>query len=164
MSSVDDDGLSDWDITDDLYDGYSRGSDDVEYEGVECIRATLKAVLIRLEGSQAERWLPKKGLRPSSDVKDVGDTGTLRIHTWAAKMWGEESALVRETKAVKEQVSIEGVVALQGTSKAVLISLADGREIWVPRSHILESSEVKEDPDSGTLTITRWMAEQKGLA
>lgn len=58
------------------------------------------------------------------------------------------------------------VVVLRETEKAILVRTEDGEEAWVPKSQILaEGTTVSSDPDEvGTLSIPRWLAEEKGLA
>jgi hypothetical protein len=38
----------------------------------------------------------------------------------------------------------------------------DPGKCWLPKSQITEDSEVYEVGDEGTLTITEWLAEQRG--
>ena len=46
----------------------------------------------------------------------------------------------------------------------IVIELLDGeRKHWIPKSQIVESSEVKDWNDSGMLHITQWLAEQMGI-
>lgn len=44
-----------------------------------------------------------------------------------------------------------------------LLCLIDGEEIWIPKSQITDDSEVYETGTEGTLVVTEWIAEQKGL-
>lgn len=60
-------------------------------------------------------------------------------------------------------VTIEDVEAIAETEGAILCDI-DGDEIWIPKSQIDESSEVSDDQDVGTLVVSRWIAEKKGLA
>jgi len=39
----------------------------------------------------------------------------------------------------------------------------NGRVEWIPKSQIVEDSEVQEEGDRGTLVITEWLAIKKGL-
>lgn len=49
------------------------------------------------------------------------------------------------------------------TEKALLVIFEDGTEKWVPKSVILEGSEVTEEGDEGTLRVKRWFAEKEEL-
>jgi hypothetical protein len=50
----------------------------------------------------------------------------------------------------------------QRTSKAILVKYC-GEEHWIPQSQIHEDSEVYAEGHTGTLIVSRWIAEQKGL-
>jgi hypothetical protein len=64
---------------------------------------------------------------------------------------------------VREPFEIYDCVAVAETDAALLVDV-DGEETWFPKSHISEESEVQHEGDAGTLIVTRWIAEQKGLA
>lgn len=59
-------------------------------------------------------------------------------------------------------IRIENVRVVHATDKALLCEI-DGDETWIPKSQISADSEVSEAGDEGTLIITEWIAEQKGL-
>ena len=61
-----------------------------------------------------------------------------------------------------DEVRIEGVKALRATERAFLVRI-EGEEHWFPQSQICDDSEVYKAGDEGTLVITRWIAQQKGL-
>jgi len=48
------------------------------------------------------------------------------------------------------------------TADAILCVI-DEEKHWIPKTQILEDSDVKEQGDEGTLLITQWIAEQKEL-
>ena len=54
-------------------------------------------------------------------------------------------------------------MALRETGQAILC-VVRGRELWIPQSQITDDSEVWRAGHKGRLVITRWLAEQKGLA
>lgn len=66
--------------------------------GVTCIRETDAAILVRGPGLSSdpfgvqdpneEAWFPKSQLHGRTEVKDVGDEGTLVITTWLAEKKG----------------------------------------------------------------------------
>ena len=62
----------------------------------------------------------------------------------------------------KDKVSIEDVTCLKSTEKACLC-LIGTEEMWIPQSQIDDDSEVCTEGDEGTLVISQWIAEQKGL-
>ncbi len=61
-------------------------------------------------------------------------------------------------------VSLDDSRVVKATDKAVLVEY-EGEEYWLPRSQIVvEESEVYDvEGDHGTLVITEWIAQQKGL-
>jgi len=61
-----------------------------------------------------------------------------------------------------EGVEIEGEV-LAVTDKAILLNLENGGQEWIPKSQILDGEEFPDKGDHIELTITTWIAEQKGL-
>ena len=66
-----------------------------------------------------------------------------------------------------QPVSIEDAVAIRETDKALLVRVgADGddqKEVWIPKSQILDDSEVFEMGGEGTLVVPRWIVEEKEL-
>lgn len=62
----------------------------------------------------------------------------------------------------KDVVHIDGVVCKHETD-AALLCVIDGDEHWIPKSQIDDDSEVYEKDGEGTLVVTQWIAEQKGL-
>lgn len=49
------------------------------------------------------------------------------------------------------------------SSDGALLCLIEGEEIWIPKSQITDDSEVYKIGTEGTLVITDWIAEKKGL-
>lgn len=62
-----------------------------------------------------------------------------------------------------EVVEIPDCFADRETDAAMLVLLANDEEIWIPKSHVDDASEVYKAGHNGTLVITKWIAEQKGL-
>ncbi len=67
-------------------------------------------------------------------------------------------------------VAFEGVtaLALAESGKAIKVQLKDGRVLWVPNSQVHDNSEIYAEGkvikgSPGTLVLTTWIAEQKGL-
>lgn len=54
--------------------------------------------------------------------------------------------------------------------KAFLIDFGDSEPLWIPKGHVKPSTkndegiEVKTDLENGTIVMTEWIAQQKGLA
>lgn len=66
----------------------------------------------------------------------------------------------------EEWVTVNDVVCMKATDLALLCELPDGREVWIPQSHIGDDSEVYDDSDNnrGKLVITAWLAKQKSIS
>jgi len=62
-----------------------------------------------------------------------------------------------------EVLVIEDCYAENETPKALLVRLPDDEEVWIPKGHIDDDSEVYERGHNGKLVITKWIAQQKGL-
>lgn len=45
----------------------------------------------------------------------------------------------------------------------VLVQTSDGKEVWIPQSAIHDDSEIWKKGDHGTLIVSAYIAEQKGL-
>ncbi len=48
------------------------------------------------------------------------------------------------------------------TEKALLVRV-EVEEVWIPKGQIHDDSEVYREGDTGTLIVSLWIAEQKGL-
>jgi hypothetical protein len=59
-------------------------------------------------------------------------------------------------------VEFENAECIKETDLAILVVI-DGEEYWIPRSQMSDESDVYGEGQSGTLIITEWIAEQKGL-
>lgn len=68
----------------------------------------------------------------------------------------------RDDDREPELVTIENVRAVAASSLALCVQIGDDVE-WIPESQIHADSEVFEVGHFGTLVITRWIAEKKGL-
>ncbi len=50
------------------------------------------------------------------------------------------------------------------SDKALLVLLEDAEEaIWLPKSQIADADDYSKGDENGTISITRWLAEQKKL-
>jgi hypothetical protein len=61
-----------------------------------------------------------------------------------------------------ETVSIDNVRCIKETH-AALLCVIDDEEVWIPKSQISDDSEVYDEGSSGTLIISEWIANEKGL-
>ena len=59
-------------------------------------------------------------------------------------------------------VAFEDVTSTSDTPLA-LYCYIEGKSVWIPKSQIHDDSEVYRKNQTGTLIISRWIAEQKGL-
>ena len=60
------------------------------------------------------------------------------------------------------KVSFDDAVCIQETRLAILVCV-DGKQAWIPQSHVDDDSEVWKKGDSGTLVISEWAAIKNGL-
>jgi hypothetical protein len=62
-------------------------------------------------------------------------------------------------------VAFDNAKVSKMTDLALLVSIDDGEEMWIPKSQVSPDSEVFDDGEnsSGKLVITEWIATQKGL-
>lgn len=49
------------------------------------------------------------------------------------------------------------------TDLAVLLNLADGEEVWIPMTQVVDYTESLSEGETCDVEITRWVADQKGL-
>ena len=61
-----------------------------------------------------------------------------------------------------DDVELEYTKIKHATNKAALF-IVDGEDLWLPFTQIVEV-EGEADEDGGSVTITGWIASQKGLA
>ncbi|TWT58961.1 hypothetical protein KOR42_23480 [Thalassoglobus neptunius] len=61
-------------------------------------------------------------------------------------------------------VEIEVVEVIRMTDAAMLVEDENGEEVWIPYSQIQDSDSVSEGDCNVTLTVTRWIAEEKDLS
>jgi hypothetical protein len=58
--------------------------------------------------------------------------------------------------------TFEDIKCHRDTPDAILVRV-EGKEVWIPKSHIHDDSEVFKKGTDGRLIISQWIAEQKGL-
>jgi hypothetical protein len=49
------------------------------------------------------------------------------------------------------------------TEKALLVRFEDGEELWIPLSQVADPDEYHAEMGGGTISITEWLARQKGF-
>ncbi len=52
---------------------------------------------------------------------------------------------------------------LHETDKALCVRLEDGEEIWLPKSQISDPENYAAGDQNCTISVSQWIAEQKGL-
>lgn len=60
-----------------------------------------------------------------------------------------------------EGVRVGGVMCVWETERA-LKCVVEGEEVWVPKSVVLEESEVREEGEEGDLVVERWFGVERG--
>lgn len=59
-------------------------------------------------------------------------------------------------------VEFHSAICKKETDSALLVEI-DDKEYWIPKSQLHPDSEVQEEDDTGTITMSEWIAKQKGL-
>jgi hypothetical protein len=136
--------------------GNSRSRTFEEFEDVEILKETARAILCRFPGGR-ERWVPISQT-PQGFEWEVGKTQTIEVSEWLVSQpdWDAE-------KEPEEDARVEDVVCLRETAKAIEVRVAGGDPIWMPKSHVRTTSAVQGDGDRGTLVCSLWIGQQKGL-
>lgn len=62
-----------------------------------------------------------------------------------------------------DYVHLDVAKILKRTEAALLVRLEDGSEHWLPLSQVSDESDYDEGDLDCTVSITRWLAEQRGL-
>ena len=52
---------------------------------------------------------------------------------------------------------------LKETDKAFLVRLPDEEEVWIPYSQIADYEDYNAGDEDGELSVTEWIAKEKGL-
>jgi len=77
---------------------------------------------------------------------------------------GQEEQQKRKPYGRQKEPAYEcDALAIHATEKALLVDIQGEGEHWIPLSQIEEDSEVQQEGDQGILTITGWIAKQKGF-
>lgn len=60
-------------------------------------------------------------------------------------------------------VHLEKCVVRRLTDKAALVEY-EGERVWIPLSQIADPDDLEAGPDEVTVSVTDWIADQKGLS
>lgn len=63
----------------------------------------------------------------------------------------------------EEWVHLDVALVVRETEAAFLFRLDDDSEYWIPKSQVSEADKYKEGDEDVSLSISEWVAEQKGL-
>ena len=67
----------------------------------------------------------------------------------------------------RAKIELEDCTCERESAKACFIYIGDGpkagQTVWIPKSQIDDDSEVYREGDTGSLVISEWIAEEKGL-
>jgi len=61
-------------------------------------------------------------------------------------------------------IHLDVVEIARETDKAFKLVLEDGEEVWIPKGQISDPEDYKEGDRNCSISITEWIAEQKGIA
>ena len=119
-----------------------------------------KAILCKFKDG-TERWVPVSQMEDDGgDLPEGGTTGDLSVTQWIVDQWADESAPANPRNAL---VSVSDVVALRETQRGLQVRAGSGEAVWLARSQVHATSDVKFDGDRGTLVVPKWVADEKGL-
>lgn len=62
-----------------------------------------------------------------------------------------------------EYIHLDVEKILQETDKAFLVRLEDGTELWLPFSQVADYEDYEAGDKNCTISITEWLARQKGI-
>jgi hypothetical protein len=65
--------------------------------------------------------------------------------------------------SASEWVHLEVAEILRETVDTFLLHLEGGEEVWVPKSQVADANDYKAGDGYCTISVTRWLADQKGL-
>jgi hypothetical protein len=67
----------------------------------------------------------------------------------------------------RNKVELEDCLCINASKLAIQVEIGDGPKtgevLWIPNSQVDDDSEVWKKGDKGTLIVSEWIAEQKGL-
>ena len=61
-------------------------------------------------------------------------------------------------------VHLEVEKIVKETDSAFLLRLEDGEELWIPKSQIADPDDYTEGDEDATISITEWIARERGLS
>lgn len=61
-------------------------------------------------------------------------------------------------------IHLEDVTVVRETDRAFLLRLDDDSEHWIPKNQVSEPDTYEEGDEGVTVSISEWIAEQKGIA
>lgn len=65
---------------------------------------------------------------------------------------------------MSDYVHLDVEKVLKRTDKALLVRLEDGNEQWLPLSQVSDEDDYDEGDEDCTISVTLWLAEQRGLS
>ena len=151
-----DDGGVPWETLEDLED-HIMSVDGIDHGEVRCTAETAKAILCEFPDG-AKRWVPISHVKPNSEVHKKGDVGELVVSSWLSKKWedGDDNNEV-------EAVVFAGCTVMEHSDKAIRVMVPNKGTHWFPRTQTTKANECQYDGDHGNLSISKWIATQKGL-
>lgn len=143
----------------------SFDGDLAEIANAECTHETAKALIVLFHDYGVSRPIPKSQVKYESLVKAPGQRGVLVVTKWLGRKIThdlQDGGMAAKMREATDRTEFTGCICLSETAASVLVLLADGREMRFPRSQI-RGGDIEHDGDQGTLAVSRWIAEQKGL-
>jgi hypothetical protein len=125
-----------------------------------------KAIEVDCKGHTS--WVPISQINLEQSTMDLepGSEGALVIPKWLADRMEEEKATgPKKEEPQLDDVRLGNCIVMRETAKALSLRIPGARteEVWIPKGQIRETSECLYDGDRGTLVISHWIAQEKGL-
>ena len=83
---------------------------------------------------------------------------------WRNQSHKVPTAVVADVSDSQFPIELDDVTLVKSTDKAILIRTEDGTEVWIPRSCVLDGTEITKEGDVGGLIVPSWLIDRAGLA
>lgn len=60
-------------------------------------------------------------------------------------------------------VHLEDVDIIKETDSAFLLVIEDGERVWLPKSQVANPDDYSEGDEGVSISVTEWIADQKGI-
>lgn len=75
----------------------------------------------------------------------------------------QRAEFVKGSRPEEPDVTLDGITLGRETEKAVLVTMKDGQDMWMPLSQVRRMTKTKREGED-SMVISAWIAKEKGLA